>query len=62
MTNTQREFLNKLADLCDEYKAEFLHSYDGEIAIHLDSELIFRGPLHDQLTCPEILREAAKKE
>lgn len=49
MTNTEKEFLKKLADLCDTYEASFDYSNDDDgIHIYLASgEDIFVGFLSD---------------
>lgn len=44
LTNKDREFLLKLADLCDEYKAEFEYTRDDDgIHISLDNRYVFCG-------------------
>lgn len=57
MTTRQKTFLNKLADLCEEYEAEFGYITDDEgIHINVDGEEIFVGFLYD---APKELRNAA---
>jgi len=42
MNNKQKDFLNKLADLCDVYKPEFFYTNDDDgIHIRIDNEDIF---------------------
>lgn len=42
MTKEQKEFLNKFADLCEKYKAEFYYTTDDDgINISVDGETVF---------------------
>lgn len=44
LTSKQRDFLFKLADLCDEYKAEFSYTNDNDgIHIDVDGVKVFAG-------------------
>lgn len=44
LTDKDREFLLKLADLCEAYKAEFVYTNsDDGIHIQLDGKKVFRG-------------------
>jgi len=48
MTNRQKEFIKKLADLCEVYQAEFFYTInDDGIHINVDREEIFIGFMHD---------------
>lgn len=59
-TDRAREFLLKLADLCDEYKAEFTDTGDGDgIHITLDGREIFVGWIQPWAGDP--LRDAAAR-
>ena len=46
LSERERKFLGLLADLCDEYKAEFGYTnYDDGIHISVDNEEVFVGHL-----------------
>jgi len=52
------EFLEKLAQLCDDYKATFSYSHDDDgIYICLDGKEIFCGFIHDE-GASKVLRDA----
>ena len=60
LTDKDREFLLKLADLCDEHKAEFGYTTsDDGIHVSLDGREVFRGWFFEASAAHE-LREAAK--
>lgn len=58
LTDYQREFLQRLADLCDEYHAGFLYTAaDNGTRITMDGEEVFVGFLADDAA--EQLRAAS---
>lgn len=60
-TEREKEFLNKLADLCEEYKAGFEIYEDQEgPTITLENLSISTGYLGDS-NCPNVLRKIASE-
>jgi hypothetical protein len=55
ITNNNKEFLSKLADLCEQHKAEFSYtSSDDGIHITLAGKEVFRGWLFESSAAGEL--------
>lgn len=71
MTDRGKEFLMKLAGLCEDYRASFHYTImDDGTHIHIDGhglggdigEVVFAGHLYDGDECWRLLEQAAKED